>query len=82
MKAGTLSGRKSGVEARAVGEGGRYYVVSPGRLKCASCGSLEFRVVITEGLEPRFFCAKCNSEHVIGYPPSWRGFLEPEGGEE
>ena len=70
------------MEARAVGEGGRYYVVSPGRLRCASCGSLEFRVVVSEGMVPHLFCAKCGCEHVVGNPPSWRGFLEPEGEEE
>jgi hypothetical protein len=68
--------------AKVVREGGRYYAVSPGRLRCASCGSLEFRVVVSEGMVPHLFCAKCNSEHVVDYPPSWRGWLEPEGGEE
>jgi hypothetical protein len=79
MKAGTSSGGERGAEARAVWEGGRFYVTTPGRLRCASCGSLEFRVVVDGGMEAHLFCARCNSEHVIGEPPSWRGFLEPEG---
>jgi hypothetical protein len=65
--------------AKVVREGGRYYVVSSGRLRCGSCGSVEFRVVVSGGMVPHLFCAKCNSEHVVGDPPSWRGFLEPEG---
>ena len=34
------------------------------------------------GMVPHLFCAKCGCEHVVGDPPSWRGFLEPEGEEE
>jgi transcription initiation factor TFIIIB Brf1 subunit/transcription initiation factor TFIIB len=68
--------------AKVVGEGGKFYVVSSGRLRCASCGSVEFRALVDGGMEPHLFCARCGCEYVIGNPPSWRFFLEEEGEEE
>ncbi|MCI4409398.1 MAG: hypothetical protein JHC26_09915 [Thermofilum sp.] len=44
---------------------GVYWIISPGRLKCGSCGGTEFRVVIDHTMTPHFYCARCGCEHKI-----------------
>ena len=76
MARGKTSARRlADAEARVVEEGGRYYVVSEGRVRCGSCGHAEFRAVKTAS-RLHLFCAKCGSEHVDDLPPRWRAFLE------
>jgi ribosomal protein S27AE len=50
---------------KSMASDGVYWIISPGRLKCGSCGGTEFRVVIDHTMTPRFYCAKCGCEHKI-----------------
>jgi ribosomal protein S27AE len=53
--------------------GGVYWIISPGRLKCGSCGNTEFRVVIDHTMTPHFYCARCGCEHKV-YIEEGEGF--------
>jgi len=52
----------------------RYYAYGLGRVVCGSCGSVEFRVVLGDVV--RLYCARCNMEHVVEFPPWLRRLVE------